>query len=97
MKMDLVMWTKNSQKTLVPCLKSIDRVIPKEAVNKKIIVDGHSTDKTEEIAKKFNWEFHKAEKTGISYQANQGWVLWKRICLLLLNMTLFCILIGSLR
>ena len=72
MKMDLVMWTKNSQKTLVPCLKSIDRVIPKEAVNRKIIVDGHSTDKTEEIAKKFNWEFHKAERTGISYQANQA-------------------------
>lgn len=71
-KIDLVMWTLNSAKTLPHTLKSIDRVIPKEYVNKKIIVDGHSTDGTQKIGKQFGWTVIDAVNVGIPYQANQA-------------------------
>ena len=71
-KIDLVMWTLNSAKTLPQTLKSIDKVIPKEYVNQKIIVDGHSTDGTQSIGKQFGWTVVDAVIVGIPYQANQA-------------------------
>jgi len=52
-KIDLVMWTFNSAKELPPTLMSIEKVIPKGQVNQKIIEEGHNTDETKNIGKKF--------------------------------------------
>lgn len=63
-KVDLVMWTKNSAKTLPLVLKRIDEVIPYEFVGKRIIVDDHSEDKTAEVAKDFGWMVYKNRGRG---------------------------------
>ncbi len=39
-------------------LQRIEEVIPKQVINRKIITDDNSKDKTREIAKKFGWEVH---------------------------------------
>jgi len=70
MKVDLCMWTKNGEKTLPKVLERIDEVIPHENVNKKILVDGLSTDRTTEIAKEFNWDVYHNMKVTISHGAN---------------------------
>ena len=66
------MWTLNSAKTLHITLKSIKKAVPKDNMGQKIIIDGHSTDKTKQIAKKFGWNFIDAKTVGIPYQANQA-------------------------
>jgi glycosyltransferase involved in cell wall biosynthesis len=55
MKVDVVVLTKNSEKTLTRCLNSIYKNVP---INKLIIVDGYSTDKTSRIIDKFRKRFH---------------------------------------
>lgn len=50
MDVDVVIITKNSQRMLKDCIKSIYRNVP---VNHLIIIDGHSTDKTLEIVRQF--------------------------------------------
>jgi glycosyltransferase involved in cell wall biosynthesis len=51
MKVDVAVLTKNSQKILRKCLDSIYKNVP---VNRLIVVDGYSTDKTLEIIKEFD-------------------------------------------
>ena len=53
MDVDVVLLTKNSEKRLNECLKSIYRNVP---VNHLIVVDGYSTDKTLEIVREFQKE-----------------------------------------
>lgn len=72
MKVDLAMWTKNGENTLTKVLKRIDEVIPHEVVCHKILVDDHSTDRTTEIAKEFNWNVYPNPKTGIPSGANEA-------------------------
>lgn len=55
MKIDVVVLTKNSQETVRKCLNSIYENVP---VNRLIVVDGHSTDKTLEIIRRFNRKHH---------------------------------------
>jgi glycosyltransferase involved in cell wall biosynthesis len=50
MNVDVVLLTKNSEKKLNECLKSIYRNVP---VNRLIVVDAYSTDKTLDIVKEF--------------------------------------------
>jgi glycosyltransferase involved in cell wall biosynthesis len=50
-KVDVVMLTKNSERWLRQCLASVFENVP---VNRLIIIDGHSTDKTPEILDEFN-------------------------------------------
>src|SRR4030067_3186658 len=50
MDVDVVLLTKNSEKRLRECLKSIYRNVP---VTHLIVVDGYSTDKTLEIVREF--------------------------------------------
>jgi glycosyltransferase involved in cell wall biosynthesis len=69
-KVDLVMWTKNGAETLPFVLKRISEVIPSDVVNKRIIVDDHSTDNTREIAELFGWNIALNEGQGISDGAN---------------------------
>lgn len=71
-KVDLVMWTKNGDKFLPKVFKRIDEVIPRKVINKKILVDDHSTDKTVEIAKNFNWNVYSNPSTGIASGANEA-------------------------
>jgi glycosyltransferase involved in cell wall biosynthesis len=69
-KVDLVMWTKNGEGTLPFVLKRIAQVIPSAFVNKRIVVDDCSSDKTREIAKAFGWAVVFNEGGGISNGAN---------------------------
>lgn len=50
MDVDVVIITKNSQRMLSDCLKSIYKNVP---VNHLVIIDGHSTDRTLEIVRQF--------------------------------------------
>ena len=56
MKVDVVIPTYNSATVLDDCLNAIVHYIP---YNKIIIVDGESTDKTIEIAKKYNCKIYR--------------------------------------
>lgn len=69
-EVDLVMWTKDGAETLPLVLKRISEVIPIESVNKRIIVDDHSSDETRNIAQNFGWQIVFNEGTGISDGAN---------------------------
>lgn len=55
MKVDVVVLTKNSEETLRKCLDSVYRNVP---VNRLIVVDGCSTDRTLDIVDAFNEEHH---------------------------------------
>ena len=72
LKIDLVMWTLNSEKTLAATLSSISFAIPDKYVNQKIIVDAHSKDSTKEIAEDFGWTVYDAKTVGVTAQANQA-------------------------
>ncbi|HLE75921.1 MAG TPA: glycosyltransferase family A protein [Candidatus Bathyarchaeia archaeon] len=50
-KVDVVMLTRNSERWLNECLESVYENVP---VNRLIVIDGHSTDKTLEILGKFS-------------------------------------------
>lgn len=69
-KVDLVMWTKNGEKTLPQVLKRIDEVIPDELKGKKLIVDDKSVDNTRNIALAFGWTVIPNSGAGISDGAN---------------------------
>jgi glycosyltransferase involved in cell wall biosynthesis len=64
------MWTKNGARTLPLVLSRIDTVIPRECVNRRILVDDQSTDATREIAESFGWQVIFNEGTGVSSGAN---------------------------
>jgi glycosyltransferase involved in cell wall biosynthesis len=70
LKVDLVMWTKNGEKTLPLVLNRVNEVIPSEAINRKILVDDHSVDYTQDIADLFGWNIVFNEGKGISDGAN---------------------------
>ena len=70
MKVDLVMWTLNGEKTLPPVLNRINEIIPKDIVNRKLIVDDGSKDNTAAIAANCGWNVIKNEGKGISDGAN---------------------------
>jgi len=55
MKVDVVVLTKDSEETLRQCLNSIYNNVP---INRLIVVDGYSKDKTLEIIRKFNKKYH---------------------------------------
>lgn len=69
-KLDLVMWTYNGQRTLSLVLNRINTVIPKEVVNQRLIIDDGSCDATVAIAKKHDWNVIRNEGKGISDGAN---------------------------
>lgn len=70
MKVDLVMWTYNGEKTLPQVLNRINQVVPPNVVNQKLVVDDGSKDKTVAIAEKYGWAVIKNEGKGISDGAN---------------------------
>ena len=53
-RVDVVVLTKNSERKLEKCLDSVFKTVP---VNRLIIVDGHSTDKSLEIIGKFREKY----------------------------------------
>jgi len=70
MKIDVVMWTKNARCTFDRVLDRIDRVLPTELINNKILVDDRSVNDTCEVAKDYNWQVFQNPSTGISAGAN---------------------------
>jgi glycosyltransferase involved in cell wall biosynthesis len=72
MRCDVVMWARNGGRTLPKVLSQIDRVIPAEAMHRKILVDDHSVDNTVKIARDFNWEVYENPEGGISAGANEA-------------------------
>jgi adenosylcobinamide-phosphate guanylyltransferase len=64
-KVDLVMWTYNSEKTLQMVLRRIEEVIPRQNIKRKIISDDHSTDETRETAKGLGWEVYLNKGKGL--------------------------------
>ena len=70
MKVDLCMWTKNGAKTLPIVLERINKVIPKEQVGEKYIVDDRSHDSTLRIANHYGWNVICNKGSGISDGAN---------------------------
>jgi len=70
MQVDLVMWTLNGEKTLALVLSRINKTIPKNNVNQKLIIDDGSKDSTVSIAKKYGWIVIRNEGKGISDAAN---------------------------
>jgi glycosyltransferase involved in cell wall biosynthesis len=63
MKVDVTVCTYQSEKYLDQCLTSIEKTVP---VNKLIIVDHYSTDRTVEIAEKHNARIY-FENVGLAY------------------------------
>jgi glycosyltransferase involved in cell wall biosynthesis len=74
------MWTKNGAKTLRPVLSRINKVVPEEAVNQRIIVDDRSSDETRSIGKECGWEVVFNKGTGISDGANTALNLVETAC-----------------
>lgn len=60
--------TLNEEKNIEDCLESIEIEKPFET----ILIDANSSDKTREIAKKFNTRIIKVEKKGLAYQRKIG-------------------------
>lgn len=63
MKIDVAVCTYQSEKYLDKCLTSVEKSVP---INKLIVVDHYSTDRTIEIAKKHNAEIY-FENVGLGY------------------------------
>lgn len=68
--LDLVMWTYNGERTLAAVLGRLNKVIPADAVNQKLVVDDGSTDLSREIAMQQGWRVIRNEGKGISDAAN---------------------------
>jgi glycosyltransferase involved in cell wall biosynthesis len=68
--LDLVMWVKDGTYTLSEVLVNLNRFIPEEKVNQKIVVDDGSKDLSQAIARQFGWKVIKNEGKGISDAAN---------------------------
>ena len=66
------MWTKNGENVLPAVLQRIDKVIPEEFVNKKILVDDSSEDRTVEIAKEHGWTVYHNTQGGIAGGFNEA-------------------------
>ncbi|MEM3607107.1 MAG: glycosyltransferase family A protein [Candidatus Bathyarchaeia archaeon] len=69
MKIDVIVCTKNSEKTLKNCLQLIRKFIQ---INRLIIIDGGSADATVEIAKKFNAEIYYDGGVSLGLARNLG-------------------------
>jgi hypothetical protein len=64
------MWTRNGGSTLNVVLDRINRVIPRDVVNKRFIVDDKSADSTTTIATSNGWSVYPNRGRGISDGAN---------------------------
>jgi len=69
-KVSVIVCTKNEEKYIEACLTALKNQTIKPEI---IIVDGHSTDKTLEIAKKFADKIVFDNKKGIADARNVGW------------------------
>jgi GT2 family glycosyltransferase len=67
---DIITWVKNGAWCLPRTLLQLEKVIPDNAIHRKIAIDDASTDDTVNILKNFGWEVHKNPDAGISAGAN---------------------------
>ena len=97
MKVDLVMWTLNGEKTLPLVLSRINEIIPKDIVNQKLIVDDGSKDNTVAISRKFGWNVITNEGKGISDGANTALKHVQTHIFAVLNKTCFYPVTGGIK
>ena len=71
-KLDVCLWTKNSSSSLTRILHRFDQVIPKEAINNRIIVDDHSVDDTGSIGRRNGWWIYENPGNGVASAANEA-------------------------
>lgn len=69
-KIDLVIWTLNSEKSLKRVLLNAVKVIGEKNINNKILVDSGSEDNTVWIGRRLGWDVYVSKKRGIPNQAN---------------------------
>jgi glycosyltransferase involved in cell wall biosynthesis len=72
MLFDLVMWTKDGDRSLPYTLDSIEKVVPSKFVHKKIMVDDSSTDGTVNLGKSYGWQVYPNPSYGIGAGANEA-------------------------
>jgi hypothetical protein len=72
MRIDLAIWTCNSQTALQRSLPSIEDSIGRESICHKIAIDAGSVDNTRGLLCKYGWAVHNATRKGIPHQANQA-------------------------
>ena len=75
MNVSVVIPAKNEEKIIAKCLKCLKKQSLKPI--EIIVVDGHSTDKTFSIAKKYAHKVVKDNKKGVSDARNVGWKIAK--------------------
>jgi len=66
----VVVCAKNEEKYIGACLKALKNQIVKPEI---IVIDGHSTDKTVKIAKKYADKVIRDNKKGVGSARNMGW------------------------
>jgi glycosyltransferase involved in cell wall biosynthesis len=59
------MCTHNSEKFLPIVLPQIEKVIPRDSINKRFIIDDFSIDKTKEVAESLGWPVYHNHKQGL--------------------------------
>ena len=67
---DLCMWTRNGARTLPVVLDRINKVVPENLVNQRLVVDDGSTDDTISIAASLGWRVVPNNGHGICDGAN---------------------------
>jgi glycosyltransferase involved in cell wall biosynthesis len=72
MKIDLVMWTYNSARSLEKSLPSIEKAIDGKNVCHRIAIDGGSVDDSRAILDRYGWTVKLAQRKGIPHQANEA-------------------------
>lgn len=73
MKLTIVILTRNNIATIEECIESTMSYYKDGHINEIIVVDGHSTDGTQEIVKKYPIKFFQDDHKGIANARNIGW------------------------
>lgn len=73
MRLTTVILTKNNIETINRCIESAMNYYREGYIEEIIVVDGHSTDGTQEIVKKYPIKFFLDDHAGIANARNIGW------------------------
>src|SRR5207245_11692094 len=66
------MWTLNGGSSLSRCFESIAKAVPSDVICHRYVVDGGSTESTNQVEERFGWTIVRSNRRGIPFQANQA-------------------------